>query len=281
MNQLTPIGFFRGPLRFRQEAPRQGVLVPQGFAVAGRIELAPDRNFEQALRGLIAFERIWVLFGFNQNEGENSTTVRPPGSEESVGTFATRSPYRPNSLGMSCVRLDRVVGREVFVSEFDILDGSPVYDIKPYVPAYDSFPQSKVPPYAVPETRESFAVTFSPEVEDDLRFLLVSGAPDIRNFCLLQLSTDPVDRRRKRVRPVDTLSDAPADPPGRAAVSDAPALYELCFRMWRIQFVMSASARSVHVLGIASGYSEDELALPDDPHADKREHRQFVARSRP
>ncbi len=289
MTRIEPIGYFHGPLRFRHEAPRQGVLGPPGFAVHGRVELLAEHNFEQAVRGLERFERIWLVYGFHRNVGSRAV-VRPPGSEDRVGVFATRSPYRPSGLGLSCVRLERVRGLVLEVSEFDLLDGSPIYDIKPYVPAYDSFPGSGVPDYARPELRQLFAVRFARAAEERMAALKVDGGPDLKRYALLQLSHEPLDARRKRVRPVTPEAGPPPmrgvdGAAGEAASGhvlwtrgDAPQQHVLAFRMWRITFEVNATEASVCVRDLHSGYSEEELEAADDPYHDKAEHRAFRTR---
>lgn len=140
--EVTPIGTFFGDAVYKYEAPRQGRL----FAGhPGRIELSKGQNFETALRDLDGFERIWVIFQFHENEGWRPTTRPPvpPKGKDRVGTFASRSPYRPNSIGLSCVRLLKVEGLTLYVDEADLLNETPVLDIKPYIPMADAFPNAK------------------------------------------------------------------------------------------------------------------------------------------
>jgi tRNA (adenine37-N6)-methyltransferase len=126
---LHPIGYVESPHRVRADAPRQARVAAD---VEGALVLAPGRGFEDALVDLERFTHVWVIFGFHLNEGWRPK-VAPPRSHKKRGVFATRSPYRPNPLGLSAVRLLGVDGLRVRVAELDILDGSPIYDIKPYV----------------------------------------------------------------------------------------------------------------------------------------------------
>ena len=106
--------------------------------------MLPDYNFEAALEDLSGFERIWVIFKFHLNETWNPK-VSPPvisPAGRKVGVFASRSPHRPNPIGMSCVELTGVEKRRIYIRNFDMLDGTPVFDIKPYIPAVDAFPGS-------------------------------------------------------------------------------------------------------------------------------------------
>lgn len=122
--------------------PRQSGLVPE---LTGEIVFEPKYRNPDALRGIEGFSHLWLIWGFSEVKREGwSATVRPPrlGGNTRMGVFATRSPFRPNPLGLSCVKLDgveydAVSGPVVRVSGVDMLDGTPIYDIKPYVPHAD------------------------------------------------------------------------------------------------------------------------------------------------
>jgi tRNA-Thr(GGU) m(6)t(6)A37 methyltransferase TsaA len=136
--QLTPIGVIRTPFTERVQAPRQPAAAE---GVPGRIELEPGRGFEDAAQDLDRWEHLWVLFWFDRNTSWRPK-VQPPRSERKRGVFATRSPYRPNPLGMSVVRFERLEGLTIHVLDVDMLDGSPVLDIKPYLAWADARPGS-------------------------------------------------------------------------------------------------------------------------------------------
>jgi tRNA (adenine37-N6)-methyltransferase len=137
--ELKPIGVVRSPFRERMDAPRQ----PRAAeGVRGTIELLPGHNFEDALTDLEGFEYIWVLFWFHLNTGWRPR-VLPPRSEIKRGLFATRTPYRPNPIGMSALRLEKIDGLTLHVSDLDLLDGTPVLDIKPYVAWTDAIPDAR------------------------------------------------------------------------------------------------------------------------------------------
>lgn len=127
--------------------PRQSGIVEE---TVGRIIVEKEYAVEEAFRGLEEFSHIWILWKFSKSEREKwSPTVRPPllGGNKRMGVFATRSPFRPNPIGLSCVKLDRIEKTEgeiiLYVRGADILDGTPVYDIKPYLPYTDSYPDAK------------------------------------------------------------------------------------------------------------------------------------------
>src|SRR6185503_9577700 len=132
---LEPIGYVRTELSTKVEAARQ----PRaGAGAEGRIELLPARNFEHALSNLAEWQFIWVLFWFDRNEGWRPKVLPPRSRSGRKGVFATRSPHRPNPLGLSAVRLTRVDGLTLHISDVDMLDGTPVLDIKPYVAYTDA-----------------------------------------------------------------------------------------------------------------------------------------------
>ncbi len=134
-----PIGYVRSPFNEKVEAPRQAVA---SEGAVGRIELLPE--YEHALEDLESFERIWVIFWFHlvAQNGPVPSKVLPPRSDRKRGLFATRSPHRPNPIGLSAVRLERIEGLVVHIRDLDLVDGTPVLDLKPYVPYADAFPEA-------------------------------------------------------------------------------------------------------------------------------------------
>jgi tRNA-Thr(GGU) m(6)t(6)A37 methyltransferase TsaA len=134
---ITPIGVVHSPYQWREEAPRQANV---GDGVEAIIVLRP--GLQNTLQDLIGFERIWVIFGFCYSNGWKHQIV-PPRDTVKRGILSTRSPDRPNALGMSCVQLIEISGPRITIKECDMLNGSPVYDIKPYIAAYDAFPHAR------------------------------------------------------------------------------------------------------------------------------------------
>src|SRR5690606_2334958 len=130
----TPIGVVRSPFVQRQDAPRQSAVAPD---VRGQIELFSGHGYENALSDIEQWSHLWVLFWFHLNQGWRPM-VRPPRGDRRRGVFATRSPHRPNPLGLSVVKLEGRKGLLLEVSGLDILDGSPVFDLKPYVAYTDA-----------------------------------------------------------------------------------------------------------------------------------------------
>lgn len=128
--------------------PRQSGLVPE---LMGQIVLEPEYRNPDAVRGLKEFSHLWLVWEFSKAaRSEWSPTVRPPrlGGNRRLGVFATRSPFRPNPIGLSCVKLERIDLEDprkpvIWVSGVDMMDGTPIYDIKPYLPYADSHPEAK------------------------------------------------------------------------------------------------------------------------------------------
>lgn len=145
---IQPIAFFRSPFASKFGIPRQSGLVGE---LRGRVELCPDYCKAEALRGLEQFDYVWLLWAFSANvEAPKHPTVRPPrlGGNRHVGVFATRSSFRPNNLGLSSVRIVDIItdGRgpiAIEVAGADLMDGTPIFDIKPYIAFTDSHPGAR------------------------------------------------------------------------------------------------------------------------------------------
>jgi tRNA-Thr(GGU) m(6)t(6)A37 methyltransferase TsaA len=139
---LRPVAIVRTPFAEKFGVPRQSGLVPEA---EGRVEFLPEFSAPEFTRGLEAFSHVWLITGFHQNPVWTSgATVRPPrlGGNERVGVFASRAPHRPNGLGLSLVQLLSVEPGVLRVGGMDAVDGTPVYDIKPYLPWAESRPDA-------------------------------------------------------------------------------------------------------------------------------------------
>lgn len=139
-----PIGILSSPYSRRIDAPHQSTVVDgteTGEPVLATLELA-DWLDSSVLQDLSGFDRVWLIFAFHLNDGWKSC-VKPPRGGPKRGVLATRSPHRPNALGLSAVELILVEGRTLHLRGVDLLNGTPVLDIKPYVPYADAFPDSK------------------------------------------------------------------------------------------------------------------------------------------
>ncbi len=146
--QIEPIAYFRSPFATKFGVPKQSGLVEN---LMGTIEFVPQHRNADALRDMEDFDYLWLIWEFSANRhAATSPVVRPPllGGNRKVGVFASRSPFRPNRLGLSSVRiseieLDTTRGPLIHVLGADLMDGTPIYDIKPYVVYADSHPEAR------------------------------------------------------------------------------------------------------------------------------------------
>jgi tRNA-Thr(GGU) m(6)t(6)A37 methyltransferase TsaA len=136
MPAFQPIGLIHSPFTHRDQTPIQ----PYRSSAAGQVELLPE--YEEGLQDLDSFSHIILLYRFHQAASGFELSVTPFLDDEPEGLFATHYPRRPNSIGLSVVRLVRREGRILDVDGIDVLDGTPLLDIKPYVPAFDAFPEA-------------------------------------------------------------------------------------------------------------------------------------------
>lgn len=161
---LQPVAILRTPFAEKFGVPRQSGLVP---AAEGRVEFLPEFTAPEFTRGLEAFSHVWLITGFHENPPwTGSAVVRPPrlGGNERVGVFASRSPNRPNGLGLSLVRLVAIEPGVIRVAGIDAVDGTPVYDVKPYLPWCESVPSASADwANVAPPAGDPAKVVLSPE----------------------------------------------------------------------------------------------------------------------
>ena len=186
-HELKVIARIRSDFPEKFGIPRQSGLVPQ---LRAKIVFEPEFRNADALRGIEGFSHLWLIWQFSAAVRDTwSPTVRPPrlGGNERVGVFATRSPFRPNAVGLSCVRLEGVareegLGEVLIVSGADLMDATPIYDIKPYLPYADAHPEA-LGGFA-PAPKETLAVDCPPE--------LLAALPEEQREALLGvLAQDP------------------------------------------------------------------------------------------
>ena len=166
---INPIAYIRTEFAEKFGIPRQSGLAA---SLRGTIVFEPDYRNPDALRGLEGFSHIWLIWEFsaNSSKGEWQPTVRPPrlGGNERMGVFATRSPFRPNPLGLSCLEIDSIEfdtseGPVIHVKGADLMDGTPIYDIKPYIKYADARPHASCG-YVDNLNERSLKVVLPPEI---------------------------------------------------------------------------------------------------------------------
>lgn len=189
---LTPIGVVHSVFREKFGIPRQPLLVPEAKA---RLELLAPYNCIEAFAGLEEFSHLWLTFIFHQAMRDQwQPQVRPPrlGGNRRVGVFASRSPFRPNPVGLSVVALDGISHQqgkvELLLSGIDLLDGTPVLDIKPYIPYADSIPKARSG-YAAEPPQASKEVRFSETAEAQLQQR--DDGIELRGLIVKLLECDP------------------------------------------------------------------------------------------
>jgi len=264
-NGLTvdPIGYVRSPLATRVQAARQ----PQASSGAtALIELLPGRHFEHALEDLAQWDLIWVIFWFHLNSGWRPKVLPPRSTTGRKGVFATRSPHRPNPIGMSVVRLERIDGLILHIRDSDMLDGTPVLDLKPYVPYADAHPgagngwledatQSGTAARASDPLR-NYVVEFDALAEAQSAWIETHTGLALRERIESTLVLGPAPHPYRRIRPVDDGM-------------------QLAVKEWRARFTVAD--RDVRVIEITSGFRASQLA---SRNADEslQHHREFLAR---
>lgn len=250
---LVPIGVVRSPFVELAQAPRQPAAAR---GVRGTIELTPGHGFEHALEGIASWSHLWVVFWFHLAEGATVRKVRPPRSTEKLGVFATRSPHRPNPIGLSLVRLVAVRGLALDVEDLDLVDGTPVLDLKPYVPYADVAEGASsgwLPAPADPGVAWSVAVSDLAAAE--LAWIEEHGEPGLGERLVAALALGPAPHPYRRIR---------ENPDGTRTIA---------IKAWRAVFRVEGSA--VTVERIASGHRPRDLVAGSGDELDR--HRAFVA----
>jgi tRNA (adenine37-N6)-methyltransferase len=250
---VTPIGVVRSPFTEKVQAPRQP---NTARAAAGSVQLLPGCDFEHALEDLATFRYIWLLFWFDRAEGWRPK-VLPPRSDKRRGVFATRSPHRPNPIGMSLVELKAVEGLVLSVDGLDLLDGTPVIDIKPYIPYADS--RGDAGHGWLEESRDpkpGFTVDFAETAVAQLELLEGFGI-ELESAIRQVLELGPEPHPYRRIRKTEQGS-------------------VLALKDFRVSF--TSAAERVTVTDVATGYRPSQLATQSDPALDA--HRALAALSK-
>ena len=253
---LHPIGRIRTSFANKVDAPRQPAA---STGARGVIELFENLNLGHAIEDLAGWERIWVIFWFDRNTGWRPKVLPPRSSTGRKGVLSTRSPHRPNPLGLSVLRLERVEGLRLHVLDVDLLDGTPILDIKPYVPYTDAFPESAsgwLDPGAA-DPRAGWEVAFSAEAESQLQWIAAHLDLPLRE------------------RIVTTLKLGPQPHPYRRISRRKEGGMQLAVQDWRMHF--HVEGRRIEVTGVRSGYRRAQLdAAAGEPGNPVALHREFM-----
>jgi tRNA-Thr(GGU) m(6)t(6)A37 methyltransferase TsaA len=196
---ISAVGHIQSPYKQKFAIPRQPRLVPEAKA---KLIFAPDFNREEFVRGIDEFTHIWLLFRFHETADKGySAMVRPPrlGGNERKGVFATRATFRPNAIGMSAVKLEGIEYKNgqlsLLLAGIDLLDGTPIIDIKPYLPYSDSMLDASAG-FADTRPETQMSVEFTPEVT--LFIEQQTQYPDLLNFISNVLKQDPRPAYKKQ-----------------------------------------------------------------------------------
>ena len=223
--EITPIAHFKSPFTSKFGIPKQSGLAKD---LPGRIVFEPAYRNADALRGLEGFTHLWMIWQFSANAHKaNSPVVRPPvlGGNEALGVFATRSPYRPNPIGLSCVRIDHIdldtkKGPVIHVLGADLMDGTPIFDIKPYLPYADCHPEA------------------------------TGGFTDTRSWPRLEVRLAESVRRQLTEQEAATLADILALDPRPHYQKDPNRIYGMPYGKWDVKFRVADG--EVQVVGIST-----------------------------
>ncbi len=216
-------------------------------------------NFEQALQDLAGFEKIWLIYWFHRNTTWKPK-VLPPRSfkNEKRGVFATRSPHRPNPIGLSLVTLVSIEGRVLKVADTDLLDGTPILDIKPYLSYAEAFPNAKMGWLDEEIAAEkNFEIELSELFKKQHEWLFKNYEIDILKTISPILKNNPEPHQYRRIT---QLSEN---------------LFEIAVKSWRVHFAVFKNV--VTLLKIGSGYGIQEIVLaPQNSLHDDKAHREFL-----
>jgi tRNA-Thr(GGU) m(6)t(6)A37 methyltransferase TsaA len=233
---LEPIGTCRTPFADKASAPRQPAAAR---GVRGRIELDDRAELRDALFGLEEWSHLWIIYVFDRDP-HFSPKVQPPRAAAKKGVLATRSPHRPNPIGLSLVRLERVERCTLHVIDVDMVDRTPVLDVKPYVAYADTAPDATDGWLAREDPRPAWQVRWSALAEAQRQFLEEQGVDlGARAEQALSLGPEPHAYRRIRV--------------------EASGERVLSIKAWRVRFRAEDGAR-IEILRIDSGYRPADLA---------------------
>lgn len=234
MVQIDPVAYFSSSFRDKPDLPRQGSL---SLHNQGVLQFLPGKNYEQALEDLKGIDRIWIVFWMHKVSSWRAK-IQPPRSVSKKGVFATRSPHRPNPIGLSCVRLVSVTGLNLVIEGHDLLDGTPVLDVKPYLPYADSFPDAGCGWLDEMASLSPNKVIFSTLALEQVSFLEKSGLANLSGNLEERLRFFSEETSCNRIEKLSS------------------GLYLQAYKSWRLIF---QKGKEITVLVLFSGYEQKAL----------------------
>ncbi|MCM8538819.1 MAG: tRNA (N6-threonylcarbamoyladenosine(37)-N6)-methyltransferase TrmO [Lentisphaeraceae bacterium] len=254
MFEFFPIAYVRNDRKELYQVPFQTGLINNFESV---IELNKNDNYEEALQDLEGMERIWVMFVFHKAKTWKPK-IYPPRGKEKRGLFATRSPHRPNPIGMSAVKLKRIEGLKLYIEDHDFIDGTPVLDIKPYLPYVDSFPEAKYGWLENESMPQAFSLKEEESFSEKRNFLIENSGPDLLSLIDVNLSLNPFPRKGNRIEDLEN------------------GQYKMAIKTWRV--IYRVEATEVFLEDIFSGYESEFIDGTKKSKWDDIEiHRSFLA----
>lgn len=232
---IRPIGFVRSGKSVKFAALHQP---DESVEETNVLELLPQEELRRGLQDLAGFSRIWLIWWFHRNDTWRSLVLPPRGTAQRRGVFATRSPHRPNAIGMTPVKLLGIDGFRLHLGPCDLVDGTPVFDIKPYIPGYDAFPEESAGWLdAVDQWMQqepSYQVEYSELSLAQVQWLRDEWQIDFTARVEEILSRDPSPHRTRRVR------------------SKGEGLFEIGCGAWRARF--RVAEKTVMIEGLSAGF---------------------------
>ena len=254
---LNPIGIIRTPYIDRCDAPRQPGAAAQ--SASGKIILSPGNNYEQALEDLDGFEKIWLIYQFHRNTNWKPKVLPPRGDRTKRGVFATRSPHRPNPIGLSLVTLLEVDGRNIYVDGVDILDKSPIFDIKPYLPYAEAFPDAQCgwlqETIEIEESKDRLNIIIDSLAQQQLSWLKEKHHVELLPIAERVLGNDPLPHPSKRI------------------FKEKNGGFAIAIKSWRIFYKIEGENLTIERVG--SGYTTEALTAEDSTIHQKQAHMDF------
>ena len=249
---VRPIAYVRTNRRFKFDAPSQPELASEE---RNHIEFLPDDRLRAGLQDLEGFDRIWLISWFDRNTTWRPRVLPPRGPAKRRGVFSTRSPHRPNPIGLTAVTLFGIQDGTLEVGPLDLTDGTPILDVKPYLRTVDAHPESSLGWLESVQALETepapYEIELTVQAETELRWLLTHWRVDFTARAFSILARDPSPHRTRRILQLEENR------------------YRIACGAWRMYFHLSESR--VIVEEIEKGYSDETLNTPGNEEAIDRE----------